>query len=150
METIAKEKSQQHEVDAQKREFIKKFGKYAATAPLGMYLLMGPGASKAQASGSSCHTTGHICGCVYIRHKDKWVSKRIDFDATKYGDKVVVHANKAFQYNKGKVWKIVATDAQSGHEVLHIENPKHKARKYDNLADWKQDIIDQILDALGC
>jgi len=38
------------EVDQTKREFMKKFGKYAAVAPVGMYLLMGPGASKAQAS----------------------------------------------------------------------------------------------------
>ena len=45
------------EVDEAKREFMKKFGKYAATAPVGMYLLMSPTASKAQASGSSiqCH-----------------------------------------------------------------------------------------------
>ena len=44
-------------VDEAKREFMKKFGKYAATAPLGMYLLMGPGASKAQASATiACET----------------------------------------------------------------------------------------------
>jgi len=45
------------EVDEQKREFMKKFGTYAAAAPLGMYLLMGPGASKAQASAfvSTCY-----------------------------------------------------------------------------------------------
>ncbi len=43
------------EVDEAKREFMIKYGKYAATAPLGMYLLMGPGASKAQASGSCRH-----------------------------------------------------------------------------------------------
>ena len=45
------------EVDEQKREFMKKFGSYAAAAPLGMYLLMGPGASKAQASAfvSTCY-----------------------------------------------------------------------------------------------
>ncbi len=42
------------EVDAAKREFIKRFGKYAATAPMGMYLLMSPVSSHAQASGSSC------------------------------------------------------------------------------------------------
>jgi hypothetical protein len=40
-------------VDEVKREFMKKFGKYAATAPLGMYLLLGAGASKAQASSTS-------------------------------------------------------------------------------------------------
>jgi len=40
------------EIDKVKREFMKKFGQYAATAPIGMYLLMGPGSSKAQASGS--------------------------------------------------------------------------------------------------
>ncbi|WP_456452204.1 hypothetical protein [Hydrogenimonas sp.] len=48
------ERQEVAEVDAAKRDFMKKFGKYAATAPLGMYLLMGPGASKAQASGSNC------------------------------------------------------------------------------------------------
>gem|GEM_PF-4752710 len=40
-------------IDGVKREFMKKFGKYAATAPLGMYLLLGAGASKAQASSTS-------------------------------------------------------------------------------------------------
>ncbi len=40
------------EIDEAKRDFMIKYGKFAATAPLGMYLLMGPGASKAQASGS--------------------------------------------------------------------------------------------------
>lgn len=46
------------EVDEAKREFMKKFGKYAATAPVGMYLLMSPSASKAQASGSTTHCHG--------------------------------------------------------------------------------------------
>ena len=36
--------------DEMKREFIKKFGKLAASAPVGMFMLMGPGASKAAAS----------------------------------------------------------------------------------------------------
>ena len=36
--------------DEMKREFMKKFGKLAATAPVGMFMLMGPGASKAAAS----------------------------------------------------------------------------------------------------
>ncbi len=34
----------------QRREFLEKFGKLAAVAPVGMFILMGPGASKAQAS----------------------------------------------------------------------------------------------------
>ena len=42
----------ENEIDEAKRDFMIKYGKFAATAPLGMYLLMGPGASKAQASGS--------------------------------------------------------------------------------------------------
>ena len=47
------------DVDEAKREFMKKFGKYAATAPVGMYLLMGAGASRAQASTTiSCRTRG--------------------------------------------------------------------------------------------
>ncbi|BDY12404.1 hypothetical protein [Hydrogenimonas cancrithermarum] len=44
------------DVDEAKREFMKKFGKYAATAPLGMYLLLGAGASKAQASSTGTCT----------------------------------------------------------------------------------------------
>ncbi|WP_300364639.1 hypothetical protein [Hydrogenimonas sp.] len=54
------ESVQTNEVDAAKREFMKKFGKYAATAPLGMYVLMSPVASRAQASGScaSCDISG--------------------------------------------------------------------------------------------
>ena len=52
------EKDLEKEVDEAKREFMIKYGKYAATAPLGMYLLMGPGASKAQASCSGGHHGG--------------------------------------------------------------------------------------------
>ncbi len=48
------------EVDQAKREFMKKFGKYAAVAPVGMYMLMGPGASKAQASAT--------VGCAPIQY----------------------------------------------------------------------------------
>lgn len=40
------------EVDTTKREFMKKFGKYAATAPVGMYMLMTPSMSSAVSSGS--------------------------------------------------------------------------------------------------
>ncbi len=36
--------------DELRREFMKKFGRLAATVPAGMFLLMGPGASRAQAS----------------------------------------------------------------------------------------------------
>jgi len=36
--------------DETKREFIKKFGKYAISAPSGMFLLMSLGTSKAHAS----------------------------------------------------------------------------------------------------
>jgi hypothetical protein len=39
------------EVDSKKREFIKKFGKYAMTAPVGMMVMMTPSAS-AHASSS--------------------------------------------------------------------------------------------------
>ena len=49
----------ENEIDEAKRDFMIKYGKFAATAPLGMYLLMGPGASKAQASGSCGHHGGH-------------------------------------------------------------------------------------------
>ncbi len=57
----------EREIDEAKRSFIMKYGKFAATAPLGMYLLMGPGASRAQASGSCAHRRpkrgGKGCGC---------------------------------------------------------------------------------------
>lgn len=35
--------------DEQKREFIKKFGKFASSAPVGMFVLMTMGTSKAHA-----------------------------------------------------------------------------------------------------
>ncbi len=35
--------------DEQKREFIKKFGKFATSAPVGMFVLMTMGSSKAHA-----------------------------------------------------------------------------------------------------
>jgi len=35
----------ENKVDSTKREFMKKFGTYAATAPVGMYMLMTPSTS---------------------------------------------------------------------------------------------------------
>ncbi|BBG66318.1 hypothetical protein NNO_1615 [Hydrogenimonas sp.] len=52
-------KQKEVSVDEAKREFMIKYGKFAASAPLGMYLLMGPGSSKAQASGSCGHHGHH-------------------------------------------------------------------------------------------
>lgn len=43
--------------DAMKREFLEKFGKLAAAAPVGMFLLMGPTQSKANTSGPVDETT---------------------------------------------------------------------------------------------
>ena len=43
--------------DETKREFIKKFGKYAASAPIAGIILMTAGTSKAQASSDSGPTT---------------------------------------------------------------------------------------------
>jgi len=48
MKTIEKKSL---EVDDTKRQFMKKFGGYAATAPVGMYMLMTPSSSAAQQSG---------------------------------------------------------------------------------------------------
>ncbi len=48
----------ENEVDTTKRDFIKKFGTYAATAPLGMYMLMTP-----SASAHACSNTTKKCGC---------------------------------------------------------------------------------------
>ena len=45
-----KKKECEQSPDEMKREFMKKFGKLAAAAPVGMFMLMGPGASKAAAS----------------------------------------------------------------------------------------------------
>ena len=47
------------EVDKTKRAFMKKFGTYAATAPLGMYILMTPSTS---AHASSCVTNATPLG----------------------------------------------------------------------------------------
>lgn len=41
--------------DKEKREFIKKFGGFATTAPIGMFLVMSAGTSKAHA-GSDTHS----------------------------------------------------------------------------------------------
>lgn len=46
--------------DEMKREFMKKFGKLAATAPLGMFLLMGPYQSAAAASSTFDEGTGGL------------------------------------------------------------------------------------------
>ncbi|WP_457744852.1 hypothetical protein [Sulfurimonas sp.] len=40
-------------IDSTKREFMKKFGSYAATAPIGMYMLMTPDASAKVCSGTN-------------------------------------------------------------------------------------------------
>ncbi|WP_297442193.1 hypothetical protein [Sulfurimonas sp.] len=44
--------SEQNKIDSTKREFIKKFGTYASTAPVGMYMLMTPSSSAAHTSGN--------------------------------------------------------------------------------------------------
>jgi len=43
--TQEKETQIKTEIDSVKREFIKKFGTYATTVPIGMYMLMTPNAS---------------------------------------------------------------------------------------------------------
>ena len=47
------------EVDDIKRGFMKKFGMYAATAPVGMYMLMTPSTSAAVGSGSYSSSNGN-------------------------------------------------------------------------------------------
>ncbi|WP_457595987.1 hypothetical protein [Hydrogenimonas sp.] len=95
------------EVDEAKREFMTKFGKYAATAPLGMYLLMGPGASRAQASGSA----GKIGKCVV-----KWCSKaggkskELTYIVYDENHKVVADADWTKKFGDGYDWKIVEYD----------------------------------------
>jgi len=51
-ENIDEQKASQTAEEVQRREFLEKFGKLAATVPVGMLLLMGPTQSKAQGSGS--------------------------------------------------------------------------------------------------
>jgi len=63
----------------QRREFLEKFGKLAAVAPVGMFMLMGPGASKAQASNSK--TSGHLYGF------DNFASSAFFFLKNKLGTK---------------------------------------------------------------
>lgn len=48
---MKKNNQRQENVDSTKREFMKKFGGYAATAPVGMYMLMTPSSSAACTSG---------------------------------------------------------------------------------------------------
>lgn len=53
MKDIEKENSKIENVaDEKKREFMKKFGKYASSAPVAGFALMTLGASKAAASGN--------------------------------------------------------------------------------------------------
>lgn len=49
LKQIAQEEKKEtlDEPDLLKREFMKKFGSYAATVPFGMYLLMSPSQAKA-------------------------------------------------------------------------------------------------------
>ncbi len=50
--------------DETKREFIKKFGKYAVSAPSGMFLLMSLGTSKAHASSDLEDSASAVSGSV--------------------------------------------------------------------------------------
>ncbi len=50
--------------DATKREFIKKFGRYAVSAPSGMFLLMSLGTSKAHASSDLGDSASSGAGAV--------------------------------------------------------------------------------------
>jgi len=50
-EFIMKKTKEELEIDSTKREFMKKFGSYAATVPVGMYILMTPSTSAAAGSG---------------------------------------------------------------------------------------------------
>jgi len=52
-EFTMKKTKEELEIDSKKREFIKKFGSYAATAPIGMYMLMTPSTASAQSSSNN-------------------------------------------------------------------------------------------------
>lgn len=56
----------QKKVDNTKREFMKKFGAYAATAPVGMYMLMTP-----SASAHACSSHGTSFGGFKQKHEFK-------------------------------------------------------------------------------
>ena len=55
--------------DKTKREFIKKFGKYAVTAPAGMLLLMSAGTSKAHARSDCDPRKWPPCDFFSWKHK---------------------------------------------------------------------------------
>jgi len=47
------------EIDKNKRDFVKKFGTYAASAPLAAIMLMSPSTSQAVSSQGLAHGKGH-------------------------------------------------------------------------------------------
>ena len=61
----------QKKVDNTKREFMKKFGAYAATAPVGMYMLMTPEASAHTCSSHGTWFGGHKPKHHFGGHKPK-------------------------------------------------------------------------------
>jgi hypothetical protein len=126
-----REKRPEVEVDVTKREFMKKFGRYAATAPLGMYLLMGPGASKAQASGS-CVVNGtfHHWGVDQDKNGNEWTVKAQNLSSQK------IHTFK--------------TDGSTYYHTT----PSGKTNKYTDVNTFKNDMepgstLYELLECLG-
>ena len=132
------------EVDEAKREFMKKFGKYAATAPVGMYLLMSPTASKAQASGSSitCHEWGEFdwgtCKVKHIKYEAEGTrNERCEIDAVIKKPNHVPKPLKIIVENKNKV--TIYTKWKNGQyrkkEITTLNKLKNKNNKYHKILD---------------
>ena len=128
------------EVDEAKREFMKKFGKYAATAPVGMYLLMSPTASKAQASGSTCHTGGVI--------KIHGFCNVIKFNTKLYywadGNRQEGNCHIKIREKKDRAFGEVWITTKNGTKYIHIKGKGHismfymKANYHGKLEDFKK------------
>jgi|GEM_PF-2315328 len=127
-----------HDVDVQKREFMKRFGKYAASAPLGMYLLMGPGASKAQASGTAAPgCTGSLTGSFDYNNAS------FGYQVDKDGDKVVVRTNYENYFNSGFYFRV---EVENGVKTTYYKDTNIQMP----TASWLDTLTDELLSFLGC
>jgi hypothetical protein len=132
------------EVDASKREFMKKFGKYAATAPLGMYLLMGPGASKAQASGSTCHRHGDFR--IPKGNKCKIVKYKADGSMHHY----TIEANTKRPFNNNRRFHVEVKVENGQKTISRITNARGKVKTLDTLTPFHRSMVEELLSMINC
>ena len=131
----------EHDVDVQKREFMKRFGKYAASAPLGMYLLMGPGASKAQASGS---TAGCGCSCGgSMTGSFQFNNSPFGYQVDKIDGKVVVRTNYENYFSNGFYYRV---EIENGVKTTYYMDTNIQMP----TASWLDTLTDDLLTFLGC